>query len=61
MKKNKLNVKEQARILMAYGQILETKPYFNSCYVIVKAYGHLYRIDDPTSLKPVITQLVSES
>lgn len=59
--RKKNNSKDLARILMQDGEIIATKPYFNSCYVLVKAYGHTYRIDDPTGRKPTITQLVSES
>lgn len=61
MKRTKITIKEQVRILMQDGEIIATKPYFNSCYVLVKAYGHTYRIDDPSGRKPTITQLVSES
>lgn len=59
--RKKNNSKDLARILMQDGEIIATKPYFNSCYVLVKAYGNTYRIDDPTGRKPTITQLVSES
>ena len=57
MKRSKITLKEQARILMHEGEIIATKPYFNSCYVLVKAFGHTYRIDNPTDRKPTITQL----
>ena len=59
--RKKNNSKDLARILMKDGEIVTTRPSLHTCYVIVKAYGHTYRIDDPTGRKPTITQLVSES
>lgn len=55
--RKKHNAKDLARILMADGEIVTTRPYLHTCYVIVKAYGHTYRIDNPTGDKPVITQM----
>lgn len=60
MKRTKNNSKDLARILMQDGEIIETRPYLHTCYVLVKAYGHTYRIDNPTADKPTITQIVSD-
>lgn len=57
MRRTKNSAKDLYRVLMAEGTVIECKPYFNSCYVIVKAFGQLYRIDNPTDQNPTITQL----
>lgn len=53
----KLKLKDQAKSILEEGEIISGNNYLNSSYVIVKAFGQTWRIDNPYSKKPLITQL----
>lgn len=55
--RSKANSRDVAESILRDGQIIEQKTYFNSGYVLVKAFGKTFIIDDPYSKKPTITQL----
>lgn len=54
---NKITLKDQAKSILEEGEIISGNNYLNCSYVIVKAFGHTWRIDNPFSKNPLITQI----